>query len=113
MKLETDNVDGIAVARVSGRVDSGNAEDLKRQLTAVIEGGASKLVLDCDRLQYISSAGLRTLLIAIRKTNAAGGSLALSRVPDHVLEILEVSGFVRLLEVFPTPEEAQTYLCAE
>ena len=113
MKLETDNVDGIAVARVSGRVDSGNAEDLKQQLAAVIDGGASKLVLDCGHLKYISSAGLRTLLIAIRMTNAAGGSLALSRVPDHVQEILEVSGFVRLLEVFPTPEEARIYLSAE
>ena len=64
-------------------------------------------MVDCGELNYISSAGLRVFLIAIRKTSAAGGGLALCRVPDHINEVLEISGFSRLAKVFDTVEEAR------
>ncbi len=107
MNVETSFSGTTAVATVSGRVDSANAKDFDQALRAIIDKGVSGLVVDCSGLRYMSSAGLRVLLIAIRKTNAAGGGLALCRVPDHIREVLEVSGFVRLTKVFDGPEEAQ------
>ncbi len=107
MNVETSVSGTTAVATVSGRVDSANAKDFDQALRAIIDQGVSGLVVDCGGLKYMSSAGLRVLLIAIRKTNAAGGGLALCRVPDHIREVLEVSGFVRLTKVFDTPEDAQ------
>ncbi len=106
MKLETSYSGATAVAVLEGRVDSANAKEFDEQLGAVIDQGASNLVVDCGGLNYISSAGLRVLLIAIRKTNEAGGGLALCAVPDHIREVLEVSGFVRLTKVFATADEA-------
>ena len=107
MNVETSYTGTTAVATVTGRVDSANAKDFDQELRSVIDKGMTGLVVDCSGLKYMSSAGLRVLLIAIRKTNAAGGGLALCRVPDHIREVLEVSGFVRLTKVFDTLEQAQ------
>ena len=107
MNVETSYSGSTAVAVVDGRVDSANAKDFDEELSAIIDRGVSSLVVDCGGLNYISSAGLRVLLIAIRTTNEAGGGLALCAVPDHIREVLEVSGFVRLTKVFATADEAQ------
>ncbi len=110
MNVEPTYSGAAAVARVSGRIDSASAKDFNDALNAVLGKGVTALVLDCSGLRYLSSAGLRVLLIAIRKTTAAGGGLALSGVPPHIREVLEVSGFVRLAKVFETSEEAQASL---
>ena len=107
MNVETSHTGSTAVAAVSGRVDSANAKEFEEELSAIIDKGATGLVVDCGELNYISSAGLRVFLIAIRKTSAAGGGLALCRVPDHINEVLEISGFSRLAKVFETVEEAR------
>ncbi|WP_420633451.1 STAS domain-containing protein [Candidatus Palauibacter sp.] len=107
MNIETSYSGDTAVGVISGRVDSSNAKDFDGELSGIIDGGATNLVLDCGSLRYISSAGLRALLIAIRKTNQAGGGLALCQVPENILEVLKVSGFVRLTKVFDTVEQAQ------
>ena len=107
MNVETSQTGSTAVAAVSGRVDSANAKEFEEELSAIIDKGATGLVVDCGELNYISSAGLRVFLIAIRKTSAAGGGLALCRVPDHINEVLEISGFSRLAKVFDTVEEAR------
>ena len=107
MKVETSYAGSTAVAAVEGRIDSANAKDFSEELSAIMGKGVSSLVIDCGGLSYISSAGLRVLLIAIRRTNEAGGGLALCAVPDHVREVLEVSGFVRLTKVFLSAEEAK------
>ena len=107
MNVETNQTGSTAVAAVSGRVDSANAKEFEEELSAIIDKGATGLVVDCGELNYISSAGLRVFLIAIRKTSAAGGGLALCRVPDHINEVLEISGFSRLAKVFDTVEEAR------
>ena len=107
MNVETSHTGSTAVAAVSGRVDSANAKEFEEELSAIIDKGATGLVVDCGELNYISSAGLRVFLIAIRKTSAAGGGLALCRVPDHINEVLEISGFSRLAKVFDTVEEAR------
>lgn len=107
MNIETNQTGNFAVVAVSGRIDSSNAKDLDEGLAAVIDEGANQLVVDCSDLSYMSSAGLRALLIAIKKTNGAGGALALAQVASHILEVLEVSGFTRLAKVYDTVEEAR------
>lgn len=106
MKVTTSTNGNATVAAVEGRVDSANAKDLDQELAAAIDQGGSRLVLDCKDLRYISSAGLRALLVAIKRTNREGGGVVMCRVPDHIREVLEVSGFTRLTKVFATVEEA-------
>ena len=106
MKVTSKLMGNAAVAAIDGRVDSTNAKNLNEELSTIIDSGPSRLVIDCAKLDYISSAGMRALLLAIKKTNAAGGGMAMSQVSDHIREILEVSGFTRLTTVHDTTEEA-------
>jgi len=106
MKVTTSTSGTASVAAVEGRVDSANAKDLDQELGAIIDSGGSRLVVDCSNLRYISSAGLRALLVAIKRTNKEGGGVAMCNVPEHIREVLEVSGFTRLTKVFGTVEEA-------
>ena len=106
MNVETRLYGSTALAKVSGRVDSENAMELNDALEAMMDGGATDLVVDCGPLVYISSAGLRALLIAIKRTGSVGGGLALCQVPGHIRDVIDASGFTSLVTIFATPEEA-------
>ncbi len=106
MKVTSSQSGDTVVASVTGRVDSVNATAFEQELSKAMEGGSSRLVVDCGDLSYISSAGLRILLLAVKKTRAQGGGVALCRVQDHVREVLEVSGFTRIMTVRDTLDQA-------
>ena len=84
------------VIDLKGRIDSGNAAQIEREiLTQLAEKGASNIVLDAESLEYISSAGLRVLL-RIRKSYS---DMRVINVNSTVYEILEMTGFTELMQV--------------
>ena len=80
---------------LEGRLDTTTSPELEKQLSESLPG-VKELVLDLEKLEYISSAGLRVLLTA-QKTMTKQGSMKLIHVNDLVMEILEVTGFVDIL----------------
>ena len=110
MKVETSHSGAVATAAVSGRVDSSNAADFDQELGGALLGDTVSLVLDFTNLVYLSSAGLRAILLAVKRARTAGGEVAVCNVPDHILEVLEVSGFSRLIKVCRSTEEARKAL---
>lgn len=106
MQVTTDHSGDVALAAVTGRVDSSTAQDFETALVGALDSGDHRVVLDCSELTFLSSAGLRALLVALKKANAAGGNLVMSGTPDRIREVLEVSGFTRFLKLFPAVEEA-------
>ena len=84
-----------AVVALEGRLDTVTSEDLNAALGNEL-AGAENLVFDLSRLEYISSAGLRALLAAHRLVE---GRMKLTHVNEIVLEVLEVTGFNRVLTV--------------
>jgi stage II sporulation protein AA (anti-sigma F factor antagonist) len=97
---------GTLVLSVVGRVEAGNAPDLEREVVAEIEKGAISLVLDCSRLDYIASAGLRVLLVVAQRINDDEGQFAVAAVPHRIREILAISGFDQVISVADSPEQA-------
>lgn len=83
--------------KLVGRLDTTTAPQLETELNRSIHG-VEKLVLEFEGLEYISSAGLRILLMT-QKTMNKQGELILKNVNDTVLEIFEVTGFVDLLTI--------------
>jgi len=63
-------------------------------------------LVDCEKVDYISSAGLRVLLGTVKGLTAAGGSLRISGLNESVHEVFEISGFSTILAVFVTEAEA-------
>ena len=94
----TKQADGSTLTvKVEGRVDSNTAVELDRALNGALDG-ISKLILDFERLEYISTAGLRALLIA-QKTMNQQGTIVIRNVSAAVKEIFEVTGFTDMLTI--------------
>ena len=84
MKVREDRDGDIVVLEPQGRIDSTTAPLLGERLTAVLTGGGTRLVLDFQHLEYISSAGFRVLLLAAKHAEAAGSRLVLCGIKGKV-----------------------------
>lgn len=91
-------VNGTALAvKVEGRLDTQTSPKLEEELRSSVSGITS-LVLDFEKLEYISSAGLRVLL-AMQKIMNKQGEMVLKHVNEDVMEVLEITGFVDILRI--------------
>jgi len=106
MAHELEHLGGVTVIRplgAGGRLDSTEAPALEAAVRTLLEGDTRALVFDLSRVSYISSAGLRVVLLAGRTLRPAGGKLALAGVRGVVREVFEMSGFLKL---FPEGADA-------
>jgi len=109
MDLAQQHIAGSIVLSPSGRIDHATAEAFKTALAphvARCAAGHDRLVLDFGAVDYISSAGLRVLMLAAKQAKAQGGVLAVAALQPIVLEIFEISRFTLVLKVFTTVDEA-------
>jgi stage II sporulation protein AA (anti-sigma F factor antagonist) len=98
------------VVAPEGRIDSTAAPSLQAQLLAVIGDGAGNLILDMGRIGYVSSAGLRVLLVASKALDERGGRLVLCALATEIRRVFDLSGFSELLAVVDTRADAQAML---
>lgn len=82
---------------LEGRLDTTTAPELEKALVDVI-GKTSELEFDFEKLEYVSSAGLRVLLNT-QKQIGKGGAMSICNVNDVVMEVFEVTGFVDILTI--------------
>lgn len=106
LTIAQSTIGAVTVVAPAGRVDSTTAKNFEVEVTSAIDGGASKIVLDLQGVNYISSAGLRVVLIAGKHLKAAGGKLALAGMQPAIRDVFEISGFLGLFEVRDTAQEA-------
>ncbi len=97
LKIEQNLENGKAVFALEGRLDTVTAPELEQSLKAVLPG-LTELKLDFEKLEYISSAGLRVLLSAQKVMNRQG-EMTLSKVSETIMEIFEVTGFSDILTI--------------
>ncbi len=99
--------DGTAVLVLAEqRLDSANAADFNQELESATESSVRAVVIDMETLNYISSAGLRAIMQAVRRMQQQGGSLALCSLSSDVRAVFETSGFDQLIEIHPSRAEA-------
>ncbi len=96
LNIEKNLADTTTLA-LSGRLDTTTAPDFEKTLTEVLPE-TTDLVFDLEKLEYISSAGLRVILKA-QKTMSAKGSLKLLHVPESIMEVFEITGFTDFLTI--------------
>ena len=106
MAFELRPVGTVQVLRLSGRLDSASSPELERSLRDALAGG--RLVVDLSALDFISSAGLRVLLLAAKQLRAATppGRLVMAGVRGNVREVFEMSGFLTLFPVADSVDAA-------
>jgi anti-sigma B factor antagonist len=88
----------VQIVELSGRLDSAATAEFEKKIVAVT---GANIVLDLAKLEYIGSAGLRSVLGALKRTGAQGGKLALAAPIPSVVEVFEISGFITLVTVYP------------
>jgi anti-anti-sigma factor len=98
--------DGVLIVAPVGRVDSTTSEALERSLLRRLEQGERRLVLDLAGVEYISSAGLRVLLMLAKRLQQPPGALVLCALADGVRQVFELAGFLPLFAVEPSRERA-------
>ena len=106
MNVNTGTEKGFWVVKLEGRLDISNSSQFEQECMKWIDEGQRHFVLDLEKLEYISSAGLRSILAATKKLKASQGSLALCSLSGLVEEVIMVSGFDNILSVFPSLAEA-------
>ncbi len=90
------------VIAISGELDAAAAAGLRERLISVIPAGGV-IRLDLSGLTYISSAGLRTMLLAYRHARGEGSSVTLSGIRDEVRFVMSATGFLSLFEIEEAP----------
>jgi serine/threonine-protein kinase RsbW len=108
VKYITPNVpDDTAVLRLSGRLDALAAPGIRAEAQALIEAGSRHLVIDLADVTFISSSGLRALLLVRKDVMTLGGELRLAAVRPHVREVFELTGFVQVFALHTTIDDAR------
>jgi anti-anti-sigma factor len=94
------------VVAVTGSIDALTADEVTAFLAGQLRQGEMRLVFDMSRVDYISSAALRTILATLREARRLGGDLRLASIQPNVQKVLQVSGFTTILKVFPDVDAA-------
>lgn len=106
MPLATESTASATIVPLQGQINSANATAIEADVLTLIDGGAKHLVFDFSALDYISSAGLRMVLVTAKRLKQDGGKLVLCAMQPHVREVFDISGFLAILNVEPTRAEA-------
>ncbi|MBC8400403.1 MAG: STAS domain-containing protein [Candidatus Marinimicrobia bacterium] len=106
MKITSEKIGDVLVIVISGRLDANNSTEFQEQILPKIDAGDNILALDFSQVDYISSAGLRVLLMAAKKINASTGKMALFALKDQIKEVFDIAGFTMIFQIFQSRDEA-------
>ena len=106
MTISVKTTNDVKVLHCEGELDTQTSPDAQNQLKQLIEEGARKILVNFEKLDYISSAGLHVLLTAAKQLKAVDGELRVCGLNEVVKEVFEISGFMTILKVFGSESEA-------
>ncbi len=106
MEVHAEREGGALIARAEGRIDGANAREFENALHAALGKDDSMLILDLQSLSYISSAGLRVILMAAKILQGRGGKFVVCSLSESIDEVFEISGFNRIIPTHETRSDA-------
>ncbi|HAO32839.1 MAG TPA: anti-anti-sigma factor [Candidatus Competibacteraceae bacterium] len=106
MEISEERHDGIVVVTPKGRIDSNTSASLERKLLALLEPAGRGVVIDFAAVDYISSAGLRVVLVLAKRLRGGKAALVLCQLNSLIQEVFTMSGFDKVLNIVPTRAEA-------
>lgn len=106
MEIVIREMGDIRVVDIIGRIDTGTSPAAETAISSLLEGGNSKIVINLVQTEWLSSSGLRVLLVAAKKLSAMKGKLKICQPNEVVKEILDISGFSTILDVRASEAEA-------
>jgi anti-sigma B factor antagonist len=109
MEITTSKFDRFSVVNPFGKIDAFNAPQLEESLNDLLNRGEKNVIIDFSGVSYISSAGLRVLLVTAKRLHS-DGQFALCQLKREVLEIIEMVGFTKIINLYDDLESAKAAL---
>jgi anti-anti-sigma factor len=103
---ETKLVTGFVVLEPVGRLESKTSPELDKKVVALLGAGERRFVVDLSATEYVSSAGLRVLLMLAKKVSGGAGRLALCGLNPQIREVFDIAGLGALFQIRETRDEA-------
>lgn len=112
MGINAERANGTVIAKADGRIDSSNSREFHSELEAVVADSDAALVLDFEDVAYISSAGMRVILLTAKSLQKSGMKFALCSMNDSIREVFKISGFDKIIEIHHSQAEALSAVSA-
>ena len=106
MEMRSEEKGGLTFIRLQGRLDAATSAAIQEKIIALIDAGHHKLLIDFEHIDYLSSAGMRLLLAVAKKVKQVEGKIALFQIQPEVIEVMQMAGFDKVLNTYPTEQEA-------
>ena len=104
MKIEQSEKDGVTCLAIEGRLDADSAPEAEPLIKAILKEKKPGLLFDLSRMEYISSAGLRVILMAVKELRNRKGKVVLCGLTPYVREIFDVSNFSSIIPITDSVE---------
>lgn len=106
MQISVKTTNEVKVLAFEGRLDTQTSPNAQQQLTRLIEEGETKILVNLEKVDYISSAGLRVLLVVAKQLKTTDGELRICSLNEVVKEVFDISGFDLILPISASESEA-------
>lgn len=100
VQVKWERKNGILIAMLIGHIDSSNANRFQRIVESGIDAEDQELILDFERVFFISSAGLRISLVISRKFNDSSKKFGICTLSDPIRNVLAISGFDQIIPIY-------------
>jgi anti-anti-sigma factor len=97
----------LTITEVNGRVDSATSAAFEAELDSIYANAPQVVIIDLAQVTYMSSAALRVLLMAAKRSKAAQGRLILCAMADNIREVFDISGFSAIFDIAPAQGDAR------
>ncbi|OFY56629.1 MAG: hypothetical protein A2X22_12100 [Bacteroidetes bacterium GWF2_49_14] len=106
MKINIRESGDVRIVHLAGSLDANTSITAETMIHQLLDAGITKIIINLDKTEYISSAGLRVLLSTTKRISAGKGRFILCQPNPAVYRILEISGFLAILDVKTTEADA-------
>jgi anti-sigma B factor antagonist len=96
LELEVQSLKKVDVMKLKGRMDSSNVSEFEQAIASLQQQGRHNLVLDMEQMEYMSSAGLRAMVSALKASKHKGGNVVIAKPHAHMVDTLKLVGFQTL-----------------
>lgn len=97
----------VLVVAADGGLDSRNSADFQAGIQKIVDSGATKIIVDCEKLSYISSAGLGALVNLHKRMHAQGADVKIAGARSMILDVMSITRIDKLFEFYPDVNRAR------
>jgi anti-sigma B factor antagonist len=106
MEINEERKADVVILGLSGKLDATTAKTFEDKILAEIDSGGRRFVIDLSQLEYVSSSGLRVLLLAAKRLQNADGKIVLCSMKDHIRQLFDLAGLSSILSIYGSRDEA-------